>query len=363
MKIELLVDAPRFWERLRDDIGRARRQVLVQTFTFEGDRVGAALARALHASRAPDRRLLIDGYSRLYHSDRLIPGPALLDRRFRRELALTRRWVRRLREGGAAVTFGKPLGPSPVRLARRSHKKVACVDDRVVYLGGINFSEHNFAWHDMMLRVESPELAALMSEDFGAAFRGRSRSFDTTVGPLRILSMSGHGNWRRFRPVFDAVTMARESIDVVSPYLSYPFTVYLAQAVSRGVRVRVLMPDRNNKSSLARHILERAARGGFEVLRYHGGMSHMKAMVIDDDVLVAGSTNFDFMSCHVLEEHVVMSKDRELLEQFRRRVWAPDLAAAKVLPVRSSLGTRLGDLGVRIGAALASNLALKEGEG
>lgn len=31
-------------------------------------------------------------------------------------------------------------------------------------------------------------------------------------------------------------------------------------------------------------------------------------------------------------------------------------------PVRSSLGTRLGDAGVRLGAAIAASLALKEGE-
>ena len=126
--------------------------------------------------------------------------------------------------------------------------------------------------------------------------------------------------------------------------------------------MRVLMPDRNNKSNLARHLIERAARGGFEVLRYHGGMSHMKAMVIDDEVLVAGSSNFDFMSYHILEEHVVMSRDPELIGQFRSRVWNPDAAAAVVGSVKSSIGTRLGDVSVRLGSALAGALALTEEE-
>ena len=71
-------------------------------------------------------------------------------------------------------------------------------------------------------------------------------------------------------------------------------------------------------------------------------------------------SNFDFMSYHILEEHVVMSRDRELLRQFRNRVWLPDVASAKAEPVRSSLGTRLGDAGVRLGAALAARLALEE---
>jgi cardiolipin synthase len=362
MKIELLVDAAQFWERMREDLARARRSAYVQTFSFEGDRVGSRLARALHRSRAPDRRLLVDGYSRLYHSDRLIAGPAWLERTFRREVMLTRRWVGRLRAGDAQVRFGKPLGPSPVRLLRRSHKKLACFDEAVTYIGGINFSDRNFAWHDMMLRIESPEVGALLSEEFRETFDGRARSYDVEIGPLRLISMSGRSNRDRFEPLVQAVRDARSTIRVTSPYLSYPFTIYLTQAILRGVRVQVLMPDRNNKSNLARHILECASQGGFEILRYHGGMSHMKAMLIDDELLVAGSSNFDFMSYHILEEHVVMTRDPRLVGAYVSRVWNPDAAAAVIEPVQSSIGTRLGDAAVRLGAAIASTLALTQEE-
>lgn len=363
MKIELLVGADEFWRRMRDDLEEARDSALIQTFTFEGDRVGTRLARALDRAEAQDRRLLVDSYSLLYHSDRLIPGPAWLDRSFRREVMLTHRWVRRLREGGAGVRFGKPLGPSPVRLVRRSHKKVAVFDERVAYLGGINFSDHNFAWHDMMLRVESETLASLLTRDYRAAWDGRSVSFDRTVGPLRMISMNGRGNPRAFRPLVEAIDGARRSIDVVSAYLSHPFIGHLARAVGRGVRVRVLMPDRNNKSNLARHIVEQASREGFEVLRYPGGMSHMKAMTVDEELLVMGSSNFDFMSYHVLEEHVVMTREPSVVEAFLARVWEPDTAGACAAPPRSTIGTRLGDLAVRAGAFVAAGLALpREGD-
>lgn len=361
MKIELLVGAEEFWDRMRDDLSDARESAYIQTFSFEGDRVGTRLARALRDAEADDRRLLVDSYSRLYHSDRVIPGPAWRDRALRREVKLTHRWIGRLREDGVGVRFGNPLGPSPVRLVRRSHKKVAAFDDRIVYLGGINFSDHNFAWHDMMLRVESPELAALAAEDFRASWDGRPRAFDREVGPLRLISLNGRGNRAGFRPVTEAIDQARYTIDVVSAYLSHPFTDFLARARRRGVRVRVLMPGENNKSNLARHILERSARGGFEVLRYPGGMSHMKAMTIDGELLVMGSSNFDFMSYHILEEHVVMTRDPALVGAYLERVWKPDAASAHADPVRSSIGTRLGDLAVRIGAAVASRLALPQG--
>jgi hypothetical protein len=77
---------------------------------------------------------------------------------------------------------------------------------------------------------------------------------------------------------------------------------------------------------------------------------------------VAGSSNFDFMSYHILEEHVVMTRDPRLVGEYVSRVWNPDAAAAVIEPVQSSIGTRLGDAAVRLGAAIASTLALTQEE-
>ena len=357
MKIELLIGAEAFWDRLNEDLQRAQRRAWVQTFTFEADRAGTRLARAFERSGARDRRLLIDSYSLLYHSDRVIPGPAWFDRSLRSEVFRTHRWVRRLRDRGTSVRFGNPLGRGLTGVLRRSHKKVALFDDGIAYLGGINFSDHNFAWHDMMLRVESDELAHVLGLDFAGSWSGRPVAWDAEVDDLRVISASGHRNRHAFAPVVDAIRSAESSIDVVSAYVSHPFTRYLADAASRGVHVRVLTPAENNKSNLARHIIERGQRHGFEVLKYVGGMSHMKAMLIDRELLVAGSSNFDFMSLTLLEEHIVMTRQAQLVADFREKVWVPELARASRVLNGSSLGTRLGDIAVRAGALIAAGLA------
>jgi cardiolipin synthase len=362
MQLSLLVDSGEFWDRLRADLQSARTRALVQTFSFEGDRTGTALARALDRCPAADRRLLVDGYSLLYHNDRLIPGTAWLERAFRREVFLTHRWARRLRDRGVGVRFGNPLGPSPLRLVRRNHKKLIVIDERVAYIGGINFSDHNFDWHDVMLRIESDDLGSVLAGDFDAGWQGRPRPADLTLDRLRLLSLSGRDNARVLAPLLAEMGSARRTIDVVSAYLSHPFTGFLADASARGVRVRILTPGRNNKANLARHVLQVAARYGFEVHRYDGGMSHLKAMIIDDELLVLGSSNFDFMSYHILEELVLMTRDPTLLRDFRERVWKPDLAAASQATRLSTLGTRLGDAAVRIGAGIAGLLSNKRGK-
>ncbi|MEM7414694.1 MAG: phosphatidylserine/phosphatidylglycerophosphate/cardiolipin synthase family protein [Gemmatimonadota bacterium] len=357
MKLELLVGSDTFWSRLKDDLADARRSAVVQTFTFEGDRVGLDLADALEACTAPDRRLLVDGYSRLYHSDRWIHGPAWRAAELRSEVRSTQAAVRRLRDGGARVRFGNPVGPTPLHTIRRNHKKLIVVDERISYLGGINFSDHNFAWHDLMIRIESSEMGTLLTEDFDGSWGDRPVGYDRQVGPLRVISMNGRGNHAAFAPVVDSIRGARTSIDVVSAYVSTPFTEAFGAAASRGVRVRVLTPSKNNKPNLARHVTHAAIRHGLELLRYDGGMSHMKAMVIDGDLLIAGSSNFDFMSYHILEEHVVMTRDPGLVGAFVNEVWNPDSRAATLAAERPGVGTRWGDRAVRLGAALARLLA------
>jgi len=49
MNLTLHVDFPAFWTVLEADLRQARRSVYVQTFSFEGDRTGQALAARLRA--------------------------------------------------------------------------------------------------------------------------------------------------------------------------------------------------------------------------------------------------------------------------------------------------------------------------
>ena len=361
MNVELLVDSRAFWDRLTHDLAGAGSHAYLQSCSFEGDAVGSALARTLEACPAPDRRLLVDGYSLLYQNDRLIPGPAMADPAFRAEFRSTHAWVRHLRDGGVGVRFCNPLGPSPVRLLRRNHKKLVVVDDRVAYLGGINFCDHNFEWHDAMLRVESPELAQHLAGDFRATWNGVSLASDRTFGPLRVISLNGRGNPEGFAPVLEAMEGANRTIDVVSAYLSPPFSDHLAKAAARGVTVRVLTPDRNNKSNLARHVMRVAHRHGFQVFRYPHRMNHLKAMLVDGETLVMGSSNFDFMSYHILEELFVMTRDPAIVDAFLSRVWEPDTWMSQTVGGRRSLGTVLGHGAVWAGSRLAAAFAVSGG--
>ncbi len=333
MSTSILVDSPAIWESIQADLASAHKYAYIQTYSFEGDWVGSALTDAYLAADAEDRRLLIDSYTRANQNDRWIALPGtLFDPEFRAELRNTKRLVGTLRDDGVGVRFGRPFGFLARKFFSRDHKKLLLFDDQVAYLGGINFSEHNFDWHDMMLRIEHPEVTEFLRQDFQHSWDGRStessRSFADLDMDLHLLS--GEGNRRAFGRVLRLIDDAERSIVVISPYLGPPFTEHMAAAVKRGVEVRIVTPDNNNKSYLKQYVLAEAARAGFEVWLLQERMIHMKCMLIDDRVLITGSSNFDLMSYNnFLAEVVAICRNPEVIGAFRRQVLEPDLAASK----------------------------------
>jgi phosphatidylserine/phosphatidylglycerophosphate/cardiolipin synthase-like enzyme len=59
---------------------------------------------------------------------------------------------------------------------------------------------------------------------------------------------------------------------------------------------------------------------------YDGRMSHIKAMLVDDEALVVGSSNFDYLSFHTHQEMIAIVRNPEVVAQYRRDVLEPDLA-------------------------------------
>jgi cardiolipin synthase len=352
--LELLVGAEAFWRRARRDMAQARRRLFVQAMTFEGDVAGLGLARAIAASPARDRRVLVDDYSRAVISDRSVRGPAFLRPEWlTAELRATRAMFDDLVRSGVAVRVTNPIGALRLNYPARNHKKLIVTDD-VAYIGGINFSDHNFAWHDFMLRLDGVEAAAFLAEDFECTFAGAPRAGSCDLGDLRLLSLDGRSNDEGFGEIMDLIAAATREIIVISPYLTFPFTDALASAAARGVTVRLITPLANNKPIVRDHLLAVAGRSGFEV-RLVREMSHLKGLLIDDERLVVGSSNFDFASLAAEEELLAVVADLALIAAFRREIVEPALAdalPAEALPI-SPLRGRLAGLGLKIAQQVA----------
>lgn len=319
-ELELHIGSAAFWQRAAVDIAAARRRVLVQAMTFEGDQAGLAVAEAIGAGRAADRRVLVDDYTRHVINDTFLKTTS--DPAIHAEAAATWAMFDRLRGAGAGVRVTNPMGRNWLRYPLRNHKKLIIADD-AAWIGGINFSDHNFAWHDMMLRIEDPAVADWLAETFAADWAGAPRPLRREFGAeLELLSLDGVGNAAQFAPLLQLFRGARRSIEVISAYPTFPFVEAFAAAAMRGAAVTIFTPRPSNKPIVRDYLLNRAARSGFAV-RLLPEMTHVKAALIDGEVLVVGSSNFDFVSYRTSADYIAVVRDRVLIAQAEARLFAP----------------------------------------
>jgi cardiolipin synthase len=318
-RFELHVGSAEFWNRARGDIASARRRVLVQAMTFEGDAAGSAVAEAIRASGAADRRVLVDDYTRHVINDTFLA--LTRDAAIQAEAAATLAMFDSLIAGGVGMRLTNPVGRNPLRYPVRNHKKLLVIDD-AAWIGGINLSDHNFAWHDMMVRIEHPALADWLAGAFERDWLGRPETQVAGFGPVMILDLCGGNNQIGLAPLLAAFSGARQSLEVVSAYPTFPFVDAMAAAARRGVKVTLHTPRPNNKPVIRDYLLGVARQSGI-ALHLSPMMTHAKAALIDGEVLVAGSSNFDFVSHRANAEYVATFRDAGLVAEFEQRLLGP----------------------------------------
>ncbi|HQV30265.1 MAG TPA: phosphatidylserine/phosphatidylglycerophosphate/cardiolipin synthase family protein [Calditrichia bacterium] len=341
MKLSLLVDSPAFWHQCQRDIENARQSVYVQTLSFEGDSAGRGLSDLLIRKQLPDTRILVDSFTRYIINDRFLPAPAnRRDPDLQAEVRATHEMIRELRKNNVQVQFTNPAGLLMSRFLSRNHKKLVLVDGHIAYIGGINFSDHNFDWHDLMLRIEDEAVGQFLEDDFLNTWIGKNIGASRRFPELTLHCFDGSTNRARFGAILEMIDNARESIFIESPYLSFPFYGRLGKARRRGVKVTIVSPQNNNKESLGKYTRWECARAGLDLHLYQKGMTPLKAMLVDGKQLVLGSSNFDYLSYTSHQETAVVVKNREIIEAFTEQVMKPDLAASlpDQSPVRPASG-------------------------
>ena len=231
----------------------------------------------------------------------------------------------------------------------------------MAYIGGVNFSDHNFAWSDLMVRIARPEVADHLAADFPSTVAASARAWRVRFDDLELHGLDGRSNGEAFASLLSHLDGATEQIVVVSPYLSFPFTDGLVRARRRGVHVIVVTPEANNKPVLRDYIAGLARRRGFQLVRTPQ-MSHVKAVVIDGAKVMLGSSNFDVVSYEAEAEIVGVFDDRELAGALQRRLIAPAYAGrSDDAPAGSALGGLMATTALRCAQGYIRILKLLRG--
>jgi len=299
-----LLDTPELiFSHLCNDVRAAQQSIHIETYIwFPGGRVDELSEELIKASeRGVKVSLLIDhaGSRPFFRSP----------------------WRKRLIDAGIEVVPALPvrlLRALAQRIDLRMHRKLVVIDGQIAYSGSMNIADPLYfkkdanvgAWIDIMLRLDGPAARGLDKvfawdwevETGLRRLEPAPPSLPACYKWLSILpSGPGVGDDLIGQAVLSSIYRANDSITISTPYFVPSEAIFnaLCQAAERGVRVKVLIPERNDSKLVgwaSRAFYQRFLEAGGEIHLFRGGLLHTKAMLMDEQLALVGSVNLDIRS-------------------------------------------------------------------
>lgn len=351
-QVTLLQSGGEFFPALVAAIDAAQHEVRLETYIYEDDATGRQVAEALTgaAQRGVRVHVAVDGFGSPAFKDGL--GTLLHDKGvevyvYRPELTRFRLKRHRL---------------------RRLHRKLACIDARIAFVGGINIiddlnppgaPEPRF---DYAVQVEGPLLAeihrtmlrlwvTLRWVNLGKRYRPRQRNAGRAApkGEMEAALLIRDNLKHRHaieRAYLKAIVSAREEIIIANAYFlpGRTFRKALKAAAQRGIRVTLLLEGLVEYrlqyfATLALYSSMLAA--GIRIFEYRKSYLHAKVAVVDGKWATVGSSNIDPFSLFLAKESNIAVNDTGFAQELRQSLaHAMENGAVEILEAKHLSRTR-----------------------
>ena len=355
----LLEDGPATYAAMQAAIRGATRSINFATYIFEADDTGKQFA-ALFAEK---RRQGVE-VNVIYDSVGSLKTP--------------KAFFEEMKAAGIRVVEFNPVNPLNARrgwrINNRSHRKLMIVDDRAVFIGGINISDVYSGgsygsggwaggsgaprgndkaqaaagnWRDTHLQLEGP-VAAEFQKIFLESWRkqnGGPIAAENPVGSALpqgaapasggqiVRAIASTPDQRRnemYLTLLSAITYAERNIYITTAYLApdRELKEALQAAVKRGVEVKLLLSSVSDSwlaFNAGRAHYSDLLRAGVKIYERRGPLMHAKSVTIDGVWSSVGSTNLDWRSLLHNDEADAAILGREFALQMEA-MFARDLA-------------------------------------
>ncbi len=246
---------------------------------------------------------------------------------------LPRAYITGLEEAGAKVTAFRPNQGfrNRFQLNFRNHRKIVVVDGRVGWVGGHNVGDEYLGldpefspWRDTHVRIEGPAVQQLQSvalvDWYWATRTIPDLEWSPAAAPggdkeVMILPSGPVGPFETASLYFvTALNAATERIWLSAPYFVPDDAVMkaLKLATLRGVDVRIITTGKGDSLPVylaGFYFMEELKGLGIQFYAYSPGFLHEKALLIDNDISVVGTHNFDNRSFRLNFEVAALVSD------------------------------------------------------
>ena len=316
--VEILTDGPAFYPAMIEAIRGARETINFECYIFKRGEVADRFVEALaDRGRAGVRvTLIMDALGSLGS--------------FRRTAAV-------LRAAGCRVeTYQGPAWYRLGRLNNRTHRELLVVDGRTAFIGGAGVADwwakpthRGPAWRDLMARIEGPlvtDIQSIFAENW-LECRGEILTGTDTYKPQPkagttpgfAVNSSPADRATVSRVLFQTlIEGSQRSVRLATPYFlpDKAFRRAIIRSVRRGVRMTVVVPGRSTDLRwvrlTSRRMYGELLEAGVRIFEYRPGMTHVKALVVDDLWSAIGSTNLDNRSFAHNDELNVVLRDETI---------------------------------------------------
>jgi len=349
--IQLLRSGEEYFPSLLIAIKNAANTIYLQTYIYEVDKAGISIGDALKqaAQRGVTVNVLLDGFGC-------------------KELPKT--YLKELENAGVQVMFYRPkISPWTLKKnrLRRMHRKIAVIDERIAYVGGINIiDDYNVPDNtppriDYAVRIEGallPSIAAsvvkLWHRMQWMRLRGlvarislttKTNSIKQAQNATKAPHHEQNGLKKEIKQDMQAAFVLRDNLlhrkDIENAYLSAintakseiiianayfvpgrKFRKALLKAAQRGVKIELLLQGRMEYFLMfATHAFYGLfLKNGVQIFEYRKSFMHGKVAVIDGYWATVGSSNIDPFSMMLAREANIVVQNKAFANELRSEI-------------------------------------------
>jgi cardiolipin synthase len=292
-----------------EEIKKAKKCIHLQSFIITDDEIGKKIFDALQKKAENGVKVKV-----LY--DRFGSGKAIFSHFFQKYAGKTPNF--------SIKSFMRVNLLAPWRVQLRNHRKLLIVDGSVAFIGGINISNQNITpsdstkykyIHDLHCLVRGPAVGELQFSFI------RDWCFASNTPPAKMISeenfptVKAHGESKvrvidsgpgqnpqaSEKVFFTAASTAKKYLWIITPYFvpEKAFIKALYMSAARGVDVRIMVPLNNNHwyvDYACKSLYGTLLSAGVRIFEKKGNFSHIKAMIVDGQWTMMGSSNCDVRS-------------------------------------------------------------------
>jgi cardiolipin synthase len=320
-RVKLLNGGKEKFDDLFQSIENARHHIHLEYFNFRNDSIAGALFGLLakKAKQGVEVRAIYDAFGNWSNN-----------------MPLKKKHLDTVRKNGIEIYPFDPLRfPFINYFFSRDHRKIAIIDGKIGYTGGINVADYYIKglpkigeWRDMHVRIEGSAVdylqkifLSIWNKITGQEIAGIQYfpSHDDIAGKtIYIIDRVPRRLPRQLEETYlESIRSAKRRIRIVNPYFLPTRNIKreLENAMARNVKVEIIISAKQDIKFTPDgvfHVARKLAKKGADIYIYTSGFHHSKIMMVDGTFCTVGSANLDHRSFRYDYETNAFIFDREI---------------------------------------------------